>query len=316
MKNIHLLTMQHVKENLREAADQLCSQADYYANTPEGQAEVQEAASEAGRAAVQAGRFAWAIACGVARSFARKTQDCCQAARQTADGDYRGAGKTIAEMELRRARAMKRTAGAAAGAAIDGALMLRNEDEASRLVRKNRLKRRLKRCAIAGGAVLLGTELLDDDFGDDDGDSDSSEDAMRTSCLSPPCGEPWRPDGIHGDGDVLPESAADELPGVEDGFLADATPENVQRLAREGEIYGADHHIEVERSPLVRQEFLERHGLEEVPPGYEIHHIVPLSEGGADAPENMIILPEDAHKAITRAHRFFYGWPGPEAWED
>ena len=79
MRNIHPLTMKHVKKNLQAAADSLCAQADYYANTPEGQADVQAAVSEAGRAATQAGRLAWAVACGVARSVTRKAQDCCQA---------------------------------------------------------------------------------------------------------------------------------------------------------------------------------------------------------------------------------------------
>lgn len=314
MRNIHPLTMKHVKENLQTAADNLCAQADYYANTPEGQAEVQAAASEAGRAAAQAGRLAWAIACGVARSVTRKAQDCCQAAKQTASGDYKGAGKTIAEMELRRARSMGRTAGAAAGAAIDGALMLRDEDEASHRARQARLKRRLKRCALAGGAALVGTELLDEDSGDAEDAPDGSGDAGNISCLGPPCGEPWRPDGISGDGHLLPDDPADMLPGVEDGCLVDPTPENVRLLAGEGEIAHAEHHIDVERSPLVRQEFLAIHGLDDVPPGYELHHIIPLSEGGADAPENMVIVSEDVHRAITRAHRLFYGWPGPEMW--
>lgn len=316
MRNIHPLTMKHVKKNLQAAADSLCAQADYYANTPEGQADVQAAVSEAGRAATQAGRLAWVVACGVARSVTRKAQDCCQAAQQSAKGDYKSAGKTIAEMELRRARSMGRTARAAAGAAIDGALMLRDESPAARSARQARLKKRLKRCAVAGGAMLIGTELLDDDGADAENDMDEKGDTGQEACLSPPCGEPWHPDGICGDGDLLPDVPADDLPGVEDGCLTEPTLENVQRLTDAGEVSHAEHHIEVERSPLVRQAFLEMHGLEDVPSGYELHHIIPLSEGGADAPENMIIVPEDVHRDITRAHRLFYGWPGPETWDD
>ena len=54
--------------------------------------------------------------------------------------------------------------------------------------------------------------------------------------------------------------------------------------------------------------FLEAHGLDHVPPGYEIHHIIPLSEGGADDPSNMILLTAEDHAAITAQHAAYYHW--------
>ena len=37
---------------------------------------------------------------------------------------------------------------------------------------------------------------------------------------------------------------------------------------------------EVVRDPAVRAEFLAQHGYDEIPEGYEVHHIQPVSEGG------------------------------------
>lgn len=57
-----------------------------------------------------------------------------------------------------------------------------------------------------------------------------------------------------------------------------------------------------------RDAFLSVHGFDGVPEGYEVHHVVPLSEGGADTPDNMILVSEADHAAITSAHAGFYGW--------
>ena len=65
---------------------------------------------------------------------------------------------------------------------------------------------------------------------------------------------------------------------------------------------------EVLRDPTVRSEFLEQHGYDELPEGYEVHHIQPVSEGGPDSVENMILVSEAEHDEITAAHRDYYGW--------
>ena len=70
-------------------------------------------------------------------------------------------------------------------------------------------------------------------------------------------------------------------------------------------------HVDAEdamRDPGVRAEFLAQHGYDELPDGYEVHHIQPISEGGADSVENMILVSEAEHDEITAAHREYYGW--------
>ena len=46
----------------------------------------------------------------------------------------------------------------------------------------------------------------------------------------------------------------------------------------------------------------------DIPAGYELHHIVPLSEGGADDVHNLLLVSEFDHQQITDAQRAFYGW--------
>ena len=99
-----------------------------------------------------------------------------------------------------------------------------------------------------------------------------------------------------------------EFSGVENGMLSD--PSQLNELIAAGEVQGAIH-VSAEdevRSETAIKNFLHEHGYTDVPAGYEIHHIVPLSEGGADDPHNMVLLTEEQHDAITTAHRQYYGW--------
>ena len=50
------------------------------------------------------------------------------------------------------------------------------------------------------------------------------------------------------------------------------------------------------------------HGYENTPEGYDVHHIVPVSEGGPDSVDNMVLVSEEEHDRITAAHRAYYGW--------
>ena len=63
-----------------------------------------------------------------------------------------------------------------------------------------------------------------------------------------------------------------------------------------------------ERSSAAKQEFLRQHGLKEVPEGYEVDHIVPLSAGGSDDPSNMQLLPKSLHRLKTDWERRLYDW--------
>ena len=92
--------------------------------------------------------------------------------------------------------------------------------------------------------------------------------------------------------------------------MFDGDSGDLSDLAKAGELEDTDH-IESEditRSLASRDAFLEENGYDGVPDAYEVHHIVPLSEGGADTPDNMILLTEDDHAEITAEHGRFYGW--------
>ncbi len=59
----------------------------------------------------------------------------------------------------------------------------------------------------------------------------------------------------------------------------------------------------VKRSSANKREFLESKGYSELPQGYEIDHIIPLSEGGTDDPSNMQLLTINQHKRKTAKER-------------
>lgn len=97
-----------------------------------------------------------------------------------------------------------------------------------------------------------------------------------------------------------------EIPGVHNGVFT-GTSADLNQLVFIGEIDGA-HHTDVIRDPAVVHSFLHMHGFSEQPDGYEVHHIIPLSEGGADSTDNMVLIREDQHNYITAKHREYYGW--------
>ncbi len=55
----------------------------------------------------------------------------------------------------------------------------------------------------------------------------------------------------------------------------------------------------VKRSQTNKKEFLKGKGYDEVPDGYEIDHIIPLSKGGTDDPSNMQLLTKEQHAKKT-----------------
>lgn len=62
----------------------------------------------------------------------------------------------------------------------------------------------------------------------------------------------------------------------------------------------------VKRSMKNRKIFLASQGYKKVPEGYEVDHIIPLSQGGTDAPSNMQLLTKGEHKAKTKKERAVY----------
>jgi hypothetical protein len=71
----------------------------------------------------------------------------------------------------------------------------------------------------------------------------------------------------------------------------------------QGESYTSTGKPKVERSSSARNTFLKTRGLENVPPGYQVDHIVPLSEGGLDTPSNMQLISTEQHKRKTANER-------------
>lgn len=112
-----------------------------------------------------------------------------------------------------------------------------------------------------------------------------------------------------GAGGALASGFAPSDLSVENGvFTGDG--QELDRLIQYGEVDGTTHVAseDIVRDIGARDAFLSVHGFDSVPEGYEVHHVVPLSEGGADTPDNMILVSEADHAAITSAHAGFYGW--------
>jgi hypothetical protein len=59
----------------------------------------------------------------------------------------------------------------------------------------------------------------------------------------------------------------------------------------------------VKRSYANKMEFLRSQGFNSVPEGYEVDHIIPLSQGGSDSPYNMQLLTVEQHKIKTAKER-------------
>ena len=69
------------------------------------------------------------------------------------------------------------------------------------------------------------------------------------------------------------------------------------------ETYKTTGYPKVERSATVKKEFLKSKGFDKVPEGYQVDHIIPLSQGGKDEPQNMQLIPTELHKTKTANER-------------
>ena len=70
-----------------------------------------------------------------------------------------------------------------------------------------------------------------------------------------------------------------------------------------GETYKTTGQPKVERSSSAKNEFLKSKGYSKVPNGYQVDHIVPLSQGGRDVPSNMQLITIEQHKQKTAMER-------------
>lgn len=109
-------------------------------------------------------------------------------------------------------------------------------------------------------------------------------------------------------GGLMPDiSDINRIPGVENGMLTDLSQLN--NLISLGELQGTQHidNSDVICNESVKMEFLHQNGYTDLPAGYKIHYIIPLNEGGADNPRNMILVQDIDYDKITKAHHIFYG---------
>ncbi len=114
-------------------------------------------------------------------------------------------------------------------------------------------------------------------------------------------------DAPSGAGCTLINDACD-YPGVENGVFT-GTPDELAALTAAGEDPDSTHVAseDVERSEATKAAYLKAHGIDD-PAGWQLHHIQPLSEGGADDVHNMVLISPEDHQEITSEHAAFYGW--------
>ena len=162
----------------------------------------------------------------------------------------------------------------------------------------DRSKERIIRLGSAISSIMLAGHIVQGVMlGDDCG----TEEAGGTDCNAGAYGYGY----VHG---FVPAVDVDELPGVENGMLVDDS--SLDNIIGMGEV-PESHHLDSSqyvRDLSARSAFLQQHGLESVPAGYEVHHIIPLCQGGADTPDNMILLSAEEHARVTAAHSAYYGW--------
>lgn len=161
-----------------------------------------------------------------------------------------------------------------------------------------RSKARIIRLGSAISSIMLAGHIVQGVMLDDDCGTEASGDA---DCNAGAYGYGY----VHG---FVPAVDVDELPGVENGRLVDDS--SLDSIIGMGEVPDS-HHLDSSqyvRDLSARSTFLQQHGLESVPAGYEVHHIIPLCQGGADTPDNMILLSAEEHARVTAAHSAYYGW--------
>lgn len=69
------------------------------------------------------------------------------------------------------------------------------------------------------------------------------------------------------------------------------------------ETYSTTGKPKVKRNMAARSRFLRSQGYDDTPDGYEVDHIIPLSQGGEDTPENMQLLTKAEHRRKTARER-------------
>ena len=109
---------------------------------------------------------------------------------------------------------------------------------------------------------------------------------------------------------LTPGFSIDNLEGVLNGMLVDENKLDI--IIEEGIRRGLNRWRRLseraERCQETVDAFLGKYGYESIPFGYELHHIVPIAQSGADVVENLILLTADDHKKVTDKHRKVFKW--------
>lgn len=109
---------------------------------------------------------------------------------------------------------------------------------------------------------------------------------------------------------LLPDFQIDEMAGFEQGKLVET--EKLELIIQEGIRKGSGNWRKLadraERSLETIQAFLSKYGYDSIPLGYELHHIVPIAQGGADDVNNLVLLTVDDHRIVTDKHSEVFKW--------
>lgn len=109
---------------------------------------------------------------------------------------------------------------------------------------------------------------------------------------------------------LLPDFIIDDFSGIEKGCLVDS--ELLPMIIEEGKRKGAGNYRKLsqrdERKAETMKAFLDKYGYEFLPAGFELHHIVPISQDGADSIKNLIMLSLEDHQVVTAAHKEYFKW--------
>ncbi len=242
-----------------------------------------------GRVSVGAG---WAFVKGVANTAG----DTCRVVHRLAKKDFEGSLEVVEQR-------IERTIYGVASAVESSLELVEDACEAKEkgqsFLREENIQR-MTNVASLGMAAAVGWSLID-------GDDSSIE---STESVTDSLGEVASATQFDAGSDLaLAQSHGLDPSAIHNGvFVGDQ--QDLTALIRAGEDPNSVHveQENIERSDAVKSEFLAMHGLTDTPEGYELHHIQPLSEGGTDTPNNMILVREDVHDQITAAHRSYYQW--------
>lgn len=305
-KSILKKTQDAVTKSIDDAAEAVKDKANYYVKTKEGREEAGKNIKSAANEAKNVGEF---VATGLYNGYKRKATDYASIANDVYHGRYVDAAETAAARCKRKVKMIEQIAGDGATVIGSGAKMAYGTASGKGYDKKDssNFGNSLKKIVLVGTVVLAGAGVVEgldhldiDHLAEAHGLDDLHHDGVHITTEGT--------DALMTDHGIIPDFNVNDLPGIEHGMLVNDFYGTLEQIAHTGEVDGAQHIDDVVRSVGAKMDFLNMNGYLSEPEGFQIHHIVPLSEGGADTSNNMILLSEEDHEFITSMHRIFYGW--------